>query len=339
MASLRQHWVSPRASDATCACQRVTSSEEDRRSIWTLCVDDVEGSGRRSCSSGRCGIRGRGPRLFVMSSPRRVTLLLGKRAAHEFGRPPLPGLAGGSPEHCRPDLSRHPFSGFCPRGRHLRRRPSQVGNAMGWVAAGVRLPGPKIGMPLRILLQRLDDEAARSCRALPRSWRATACSPSGDAMRPWASLSRGRSRAGRPWSTTTGLAYCITWRDPGTGVLPALSSSLGPAEGCGPPRFSRVTIKVLNNHSRQARSGPKRRVWPRESYGLAGFLETLGTVRFVAAVGDRTGGLRRRRRHVARLSSMTPPGPVLTGGERTGRERSATSGNIFVSVWRVLERS
>lgn len=79
------------------------------------------------------------------------------------------------------------------------------------------LPRPA-GMPLRLLLQRLDDPAAGAARAHLD----LACSDVAAERRRHEALGAVAAYDGQVWSTLrdpAGLAYCVTRRDPDTGTL------------------------------------------------------------------------------------------------------------------------
>ena len=202
----------PAGGDAYLRVQRVGS--EEAAVHLDLHVDDVEGSGRRATALGAAVSETR-PGLFVMSSPAGLPFCL-VSGQHRFGRPPPRAWPGGHRSIVDQICLDIPSRAFVPEGDFWA-------DLTGWERrAGSR---PEFNylvrpteMPLRILLQRLDDEAARSCRAHLD----LACDDVLAERRRHEAL--GAAFVAEPsWTTLvdpTGLPYCITWRDPGTG-LPA----------------------------------------------------------------------------------------------------------------------
>ena len=201
----------PPGGDAYLRVQRV-GGEEPAVHV-DLHVDDVEGSARQAAALGATATEAR-PGLFVMSSPAGLPFCL-VSGQHRFGRPPPRAWPGGHRSIVDQICLDIPSRAFAAEGDFWA-------DLTGWERrAGSR---PEFNylvrpaeMPLRILLQRLDHEGAWSCRAHLD----LACDDVPAERRRHEALGA-RFVAGPSWATLvdpTGLPYCLTWRDPGTGLL------------------------------------------------------------------------------------------------------------------------
>ena len=201
----------PSAGDAYLRVQRVGGEEPGVH--LDLHVDDIDGAARRAVALGAVVVDRRAG-FPVMSSPGGLPFCL-VSGQHRFERPPLRAWPAGHRsivDQICVDIS---FPAFAVEREFWAA-------LTGWERrAGSRpefeyLVRPA-GMPLRILLQRLDDDKPGPCRAHLDF----ACDDVPAERRRHEVL--GARVIGEPsWTTLrdpTGLAYCITRRDPATGAL------------------------------------------------------------------------------------------------------------------------
>ena len=201
----------PSNGDAYLRVQRV--GDEEPRIHLDLHVDDVEGSACQATALG-AGMVEAWPGLIVMSSPTGLFFCL-VRGEDRFERPRPPVWPAGQrslvDQVCLdippPDFAREGDFWAGLTGWERRRGSRSEFDYL------VR----PAGMPLRLLLQRLDDEHPCLCRAHLD----LACDDVPAERRRHEALG-GRVWAEPSWTTLvdpTGLAYCITRRDPTTGTL------------------------------------------------------------------------------------------------------------------------
>ena len=180
-----------------------------------LHVDDVEVMARRATALGATIEQDR-PNFVVMSSPGGLAFcLVGASEDHIFERPPPTSWASGHNSVVDQVCLDVPAAKFSAEGEFwesLTGWPRRAGSRPEFEYL-VRSPE----MPIRLLLQRLDDHEIGSCRAHPD----LACDRVPSERLRHEEL--GAVVVAEPsWTTLrdpTGLAYCITRRDPITGTL------------------------------------------------------------------------------------------------------------------------
>jgi predicted enzyme related to lactoylglutathione lyase len=201
----------PSNGDAYLRVQRV--GDEEPGIHMDLHVDDVEASAGQATALGAAVVEAR-PGLVVMSSPTGLPFCL-VRGQERCERPRPPVWHAGQRSIVDQVCLDIPRPAFAIEGDFWAA-------LTGWERRRGSRPEfdylvRPAGMPLRLLLQRLDDEHRAPCRAHPD----LACDDVPAERRRHEALG-GRVLAELSWTTLldpTGLAYCITQRDPTTGTL------------------------------------------------------------------------------------------------------------------------
>ena len=204
----------PASGDAFLRVQR--TAESVPRCHLDLHVERVDETAEHAVHLG-AQVVGEPAGIVVMASPGGFPFCV---VSHrEQGTPTAPdALARGLSQPGRPALPRHP-------SRRLRRGKRVWATLTGWERRSGPRPefehlGRSPGMPLRLLLQRLDDD--RSARCL--SHLDLACEDVDAEVHRHEALGAEVVRAMPGWTTLldpSGLAYCVTRRSPGTGTFVA----------------------------------------------------------------------------------------------------------------------